>query len=99
LHRLPAGVARPQTLAGGWHDRTGAAGSLLHSVLVVGMMGLLGLYPWALIGATFVANILPEMIVSTVLVTAVTAAWLGIAVGKRRVQPIKSILYQKIPSP
>lgn len=63
---------------------TGAVGSLLHSVLVLGMMGLLGLYPWALIGATFVANSLPEMAVSTVLVTAVTAAWMGIAVGKKK---------------
>nr|QCO92838.1 hypothetical protein [uncultured bacterium] len=63
---------------------TGAVGSLLHSVLVLGTIGLLGLFPWALIGATFVANSLPEMAVSTVLVTAVTAAWKGITVGKKK---------------
>ncbi len=63
---------------------TGAAGSLLHSVLVLGMIGLLGLFPWALIGATFVANSLAEAGVATVLVTAVTAAWMGIAVGRKK---------------
>jgi len=63
---------------------TGAVGSLLHSGLVLGMIGLLGLFPWPAIGATFVANGIPEMIVSIVLVTAVTGAWMGIAVGRKK---------------
>lgn len=63
---------------------TGAIGSLVHTALVLGMIGLLGLYPWPIIGATFVANGIPEMIVAAILVTAVTGAWLGIAVGRKK---------------
>ena len=61
----------------------GLAGSLTNSVLVLGMIGLLGLYPWQVIGAVFVANSLPEMAVSALIVLFVVAAWWRIRVGKK----------------
>lgn len=63
---------------------TGAVGSLIHTLLVLGIVGVLGLYPWAVIGTVIVVNGLPEMLISAILVTAVTAAWLGIAVGRKK---------------
>ncbi|MBN2677171.1 MAG: ECF transporter S component [Anaerolineaceae bacterium] len=62
---------------------SGLAGSLTNSVLVLGMMGLLSLYPWPMIGGVFVANSLPEMAVSAVIVLVVVAAWWRIKIGKK----------------
>jgi uncharacterized membrane protein len=61
----------------------GLAGSLTNSVLVLGMIGLLALYPWQVIGGVFVANSLPEMAVSALIVLFVVAAWWRIRVGKK----------------
>ena len=59
----------------------GIAGSLTNSVLVLGMIGLLGFYPWELIGGVFVANSLAEAAISAILTLAVIAAWQQIEVG------------------
>jgi uncharacterized membrane protein len=62
----------------------GLAGSLTNSVLVLGMMGMLALYPWAMIWGVFIANSLPEMAVSALIVLFVVAAWWRIKVGKKQ---------------
>jgi uncharacterized membrane protein len=61
----------------------GLAGSLTNSVLVLGMIGILGYYPWPLIWAVFVANAIPEMIVSALIVLLVVSAWWRIKIGKK----------------
>lgn len=53
----------------------GAAGSLTNTVLVLGMIGVLGYLPWVVLGGVAVANGLPELAVSAVLTTAVVAAY------------------------
>jgi uncharacterized membrane protein len=63
---------------------SGIAGSLTNSILVLGMMGLMALYPWPVIGAFFVSNSLLEAGVSAVLVLVVVAAWKQIQVGRRK---------------
>lgn len=62
----------------------GIAGSLTNTVLVLGMIGVLGYYPWAALGGVFVANGLPEVALSAILTLAVVAAWQQIEVGKRK---------------
>ena len=62
---------------------SGIAGSLTNTVLVLGMIGVLGYMPWAalpLIGAT---NGLPEAAVAAVITLAVVAAWKGIRRGRK----------------
>lgn len=61
----------------------GLAGSLTNSVFVLGMIGLLALYPWQVIGVVFITNSLPEMAVSALIVLIVIAAWWRIRVGKK----------------
>ena len=61
----------------------GLAGSLTNTILVLTMIGLLGLVPWAALPAIAVANGIPEAAVSAVLVLAVVAAWRQIRVGRR----------------
>jgi len=61
----------------------GAAGSLTNTVLVLGMIGLLGFLPWEAIAPIAVANGLPEVAVSAVIVLVVVAAWKHIQVGRR----------------
>jgi uncharacterized membrane protein len=61
----------------------GLAGSLTNSVLVLGMIGLLSLYPWQAIAGVFVANSLPELVVSALIVLFVVAAWWQIKVRKK----------------
>jgi len=53
----------------------GAVGSLTNTGLVLGMIGLLGYLPWAVLGGVAVANGLPEMLVSAVITTAVVGAY------------------------
>jgi uncharacterized membrane protein len=60
------------------------AGSLTNTVLVLGMIGLLGYAPWAILGGVGVTNGLPEAAVAAVLVVAVVSAWKQIQVGRRR---------------
>jgi len=62
---------------------SGLAGSLTNSVLVLGMIGLLGLYPWQAIAGVFVANSLPELAVSALIVLFVVAAWWSIKIKKK----------------
>lgn len=63
---------------------SGVTGSLTNTVLVLGMIGLLGFLPWATLPAIAVANGLPEAAVSGFLVLVVVAAWKRIQVGRRR---------------
>ncbi|MDK2980639.1 MAG: hypothetical protein PWQ55_986 [Chloroflexota bacterium] len=62
----------------------GAVGSLTNTVLVLGMIGLLGYLPWAALGAVVVSNGLLEMVASMIITTAVVAAYWHIPLGKRK---------------
>jgi uncharacterized membrane protein len=62
----------------------GVTGSLTNTILVLGMIGILGLAPWALIGTLAVANGLPEAVLSGILVLAVIAAWRQIRIGRKQ---------------
>lgn len=61
---------------------SGIAGSLTNTVLVLGVIGLLGYVAWPLIGTIAVTNGLPEAALAAIITAAVVAAWKGI--GKRR---------------
>jgi len=61
----------------------GIAGSLTNTVLVLGMFGVRGLAPWALILTVGVTNGLPEIALSAILVLAVVAAWRQIDTGRK----------------
>ena len=62
----------------------GLAGSLANTVLVLGMIGLLGYAPWAVLPPVVALNGLPEAVVSAVITLAVVAAWQRIEIGKRK---------------
>jgi uncharacterized membrane protein len=59
----------------------GIGGSLTNTVLVLGMIGILGLAPWPFLLSLILTNGLPEAIASAVLVVAVVSIWKQ--VGKR----------------
>ena len=61
----------------------GVAGSLTNTVLVLGVLGLYRLVPWALIGTIAVTNGLPEAAVAAIITVAVVAAWKRIETGRR----------------
>jgi len=61
----------------------GAFGSLTNTILVLGVIGLLGYLPWAALGGIALANGLPEMIVSALITLTVVATYWRIPVGKR----------------
>jgi uncharacterized membrane protein len=61
----------------------GIAGSLTNTVLVLGVIGLLGFLPWAILPGIVVANGLPEAGASALLTLAVVAAWRRIRIGKK----------------
>jgi uncharacterized membrane protein len=61
----------------------GIAGSLTNTVLVLGVIGLFGYLPWALIGTIAVTNGLPEAAVAAIITLAVVSAWLGIRRGRQ----------------
>jgi len=63
---------------------TGIAGSLTNSVLVLTMIGMMGLLPWAAIGTIAVTNGLPEAAIGAIIALAVVAAWKGIRRGRRQ---------------
>ncbi len=63
---------------------SGVAGSLTNTILVLGMIGVLGYAPFAALGLPAVGNGLPEAVVSAVLVLAVVSAWKQIRVGRRQ---------------
>jgi len=62
----------------------GAAGSLTNTILVLGMIGILGLMPWELLAPLAVVNGLPEMLASAIITSAVVAAYWHIPLGKKR---------------
>jgi uncharacterized membrane protein len=62
----------------------GIAGSLTNTILVLGMIGVMSLLPWAALGGIAVANGLPEAVVSTVIVLAVGGVWYGIRVRSKQ---------------
>jgi uncharacterized membrane protein len=62
----------------------GITGSLVNTILVLGVIGLLGYLPWAALPAIATVNGFPEAGVSALLVLAVVAAWRQIAVGRRK---------------
>lgn len=62
----------------------GIAGSITNTVLVLGIIGLMGLLPWAVIGGVAVANGLPEAGVCAVITLLVVAAIRQIKVGKKQ---------------
>jgi uncharacterized membrane protein len=61
---------------------SGIAGSLTNTVLVLGMIGMLGFVPWQALPAIALVNGLPEAAVSAVLVLLVVAAVRQIKVGR-----------------
>lgn len=61
----------------------GIAGSLANTVLVLGMIGLLQIYPWAVLGPIVVVNGLPEAVLSAILVVVVVAAYRQIRIGRK----------------
>ena len=62
----------------------GAAGSLTNTILVLGMMGILGYLPWISLGAVVVSNGLPEMAFAAFITTAIIAAYWHIPLGKHK---------------
>jgi len=62
----------------------GIAGSLTNTVLVLGMIGVLGLLPWIAIGPIAIANGLPEAGISAFIVLVVVATWKQIQIGRRK---------------
>ncbi|MDO9087089.1 MAG: ECF transporter S component [Anaerolineaceae bacterium] len=62
----------------------GVAGSLTNTILVLGVIGLMGLLPWAVLGGIVISNGLIEAGVSAFIVVVVVAAWRRIRVGKRQ---------------
>lgn len=53
----------------------GIVGSLTNTVLVLGMIGLLGFLPWAALAPIILFNGLPEAVASALLVLAVVSLW------------------------
>jgi uncharacterized membrane protein len=62
---------------------SGIAGSLTNTILVLGMMGVLGIYPWVAIGAAALANGPLEAGAAAILNLAVVAAWKRLEVGRQ----------------
>ncbi len=61
----------------------GIAGSLTNTILVLGMIGVLGFVPYAALAPIAIANGLPEAAASAILTLAVVAAWRQIEIGRR----------------
>ncbi len=62
----------------------GAVGSFAHTLLVLGMILLLGMAQLGLVVSLVIMNGLPEAFVSAVITVAVVAAWKRIPVGRRK---------------
>lgn len=63
---------------------SGAVGSLVNTGFVLGMIGLLGLLPWPVLGGIAVVNGLPEMAASAIITTTVVAAYWRLPLGKHK---------------
>ena len=57
----------------------GIGGSLTNTLLVLGMIGILGFLPWAALPAIVVGNGLAEAAASAIIVLAVVSIWQQIA--------------------
>lgn len=62
----------------------GVVGSLTNTVLVLGMIGLLGHLPWIALPPIVLSNGLLEAAASAIITLTVVAAWKRIAIGNRR---------------
>lgn len=62
----------------------GLTGSLTNTILVLGVIGLLGYLPWPVIGTIALTNGLPEAGVSAFIVLVVVATWKQIQIGGRK---------------
>lgn len=62
----------------------GIGGSLTNTVLVLGMIGLLGYLPWAAMPPILLANGLPEAVGSAILVVAVASIWWQLQRGSKK---------------
>jgi uncharacterized membrane protein len=62
---------------------SGVVGSLTNTVLVLGMIGVLGHLPWAALPPIAATNGLPEAAVAAVITLAVVSAWKGIRRGRQ----------------
>jgi uncharacterized membrane protein len=63
---------------------SGVAGSLTNTILVLGVIGLMGLLPWPVLGGIVISNGLIEAGVSAFIVVIVVAAWRQIKIGKKQ---------------
>jgi len=61
----------------------GVVGSLTNTVLVLGMIGVLGHLPWAALPPIAVVNGIPEAAVAAIITLAVVATWKGIRRGRK----------------
>lgn len=62
----------------------GIAGALTNTFLVLGMIGLLHLYPWAVILPLIVVNGLPEAALCAILVLVIISSWKHIKIGRKK---------------
>ncbi|MBW6475431.1 MAG: ECF transporter S component [Anaerolineaceae bacterium] len=62
----------------------GVLGSLTNTVLVLGMIGVLGYLPWVALPPLVLGNGLPESIASAILVVSVVSIWQQIARGGQK---------------
>ena len=81
LFLLLYGLGKPKATA---LIAAGIAGSLTNTVLVLGMIGLIGAVPWAFLPPIALANGLPEAAGSALITLVVVAAWRQIEIGERK---------------
>jgi uncharacterized membrane protein len=62
----------------------GIIGSLTNTVLVLGMIGILGFLPWAVLPPIALVNGLPEAALSAIITVAVVIAWKRIPFGRHK---------------
>ncbi len=62
----------------------GIVGSLTNTILVLGVIGLLGHLPWGALPLIALANGLPEAAASAILTLVIVAAWRRIEIGAKR---------------
>lgn len=63
---------------------SGIAGSLTNTLLVLGMIGVLGYAPFAALGPVVISNGVPEAGVSALITVVVVSAWKQIQVGRKK---------------
>lgn len=81
LFLLLYGLGKPQATA---LIAAGIVGSLTNTVLVLGMIGLIGAAPWAALPPIVLVNGLPEAAASALITLVVVAAWRQIEIGERK---------------